>query len=135
MTNGSERIPERNRVIDRTLVMGTPVLFAHHLKRVVEYRDNPDWRESNRWGSARDEWKVWKRTPNNPHPLRPDEATDTRGGIIIGYRNLANGRRIWMSDEPIIFEPRERVTAYLVAYDMRANPVYVLPNDLIVSET
>lgn len=53
-------------------------------------------------------------------------------GIIVGWRTLANGKVTYGndwdgSDE---FRPTEHFKAYLVAYDMRRKPVYVLPEDL-----
>jgi hypothetical protein len=70
--------------------------------------------------------KVWKRNPY----LKRD---DTREGVIVGSRTLANGYATWAyADEPIVFYPEEHFTAYLVAYDLRRRPVYLLPSDVEV---
>jgi hypothetical protein len=55
---------------------------------------------------------------------------DLRHGLIIGVRTLSNGTITWFSDEPIVFHPEMYFTAYLIAYDLRRNPVYLLPDDV-----
>lgn len=55
---------------------------------------------------------------------------DVRHGLIVGVRTLSNGTITWFSDEPIVFHPEMYFTAYLVAYDLRRNPVYLLPDDV-----
>ncbi len=57
---------------------------------------------------------------------------DQHTGVIVGWRTLSNGKVTYGndwdgSDE---FRPTEHFKAYLVAYDMRRKPVYVLPEDL-----
>lgn len=56
---------------------------------------------------------------------------NAREGVIVGERVLANGEVIWGGwDELTTFHPKEYIKAYLVAFDMRRKPVYVLPEDL-----
>lgn len=55
---------------------------------------------------------------------------DVRHGIIVGIRTLSNGTITWFSDEPIVFYPDLYFTAYLVSFDLRRKPVYLLPDDV-----
>lgn len=58
-------------------------------------------------------------------------ATHAREGVVIGKRTLANGIVHWGSyDESTYFEAKERLEAYLVAFDMRRKPFLVLAEDL-----
>jgi hypothetical protein len=57
---------------------------------------------------------------------------DVRHGLIVGVRTLVNGESRWNYDEPIEFHPVMYFTAYLVAYDLRRRPVYLLPDDVEV---
>lgn len=73
-----------------------------------------------------------KRWKPNPYYRRGD----TRTGVIVGVRTLVNGYATWQySDEPIIFYPEEHFTAYLVAFDLRRKPVYLLPDDVTIVPT
>lgn len=59
--------------------------------------------------------------PGQPEP-------EARQGIIVGYRHLTNGDNqggTW--DEPTWYRAKERLTAYLIAFDIRRKPVLVLP--------
>lgn len=53
-------------------------------------------------------------------------------GVIVGWRTLANGTVEYGNDWDAgdEFRPTEHFKAYLVAFDMRRKPVYVLPEDL-----
>jgi hypothetical protein len=55
---------------------------------------------------------------------------DVRHGLIIGVRTLSNGVIEWNYEEPIQFYPDLYFTAYLVAFDLRRKPVYLLPDDV-----
>lgn len=58
-----------------------------------------------------------------------------RRGILVGVRTLANGTVEYLGhEEGSVFRPEERLTAYLVAYDLRRQPVFVLPEHLVVAE-
>lgn len=52
-------------------------------------------------------------------------------GIIVGRRTLSNGVNHYNGyDEPIVYEPTERFTAWLVAFDLHRKPVHVLPEHI-----
>jgi hypothetical protein len=58
----------------------------------------------------------------SPDPVR---------GVVVGVRTLSDGRNEYHGyDEPILYCPEEHFEAYLVAYDMRRKPVYVLRDNL-----
>jgi hypothetical protein len=67
--------------------------------------------------------KVWRKTAWG-------KRGDVRHGVIVGVRTLSNGTITWFSDEPIVFHPELYFTAYLVAFDLRRKPVYLLPDDV-----
>lgn len=102
-----------------TAELGQPVLFTAFLKRKTEYRDGYPTSKYR----TRDTWKIWDRVPMQ-------EGSQVEG-IIIGTRTLVNGIRDYIGyEEGYQFIPKERVKVFLVAFDMRQNPVYVLPEDL-----
>jgi hypothetical protein len=74
-------------------------------------------KSSSRYG------KVWRKTAWG-------KRGDVRHGVIVGIRTLSNGTITWFSDEPIVFHPELYFTAYLVAFDLRRKPVYLLPDDV-----
>lgn len=52
-------------------------------------------------------------------------------GVIVGWRTLSDGRvDFGYYDEPSEYMPTRHFKAYLVAFDMREKPLYVLPEDL-----
>jgi hypothetical protein len=55
---------------------------------------------------------------------------DVRHGFIVGVRTLANGTLHWNYEEPTRFVADLYFTAYLVAFDLRRKPVYLLPDDV-----
>lgn len=67
--------------------------------------------------------KVWRTAPwFRPAPIR---------GVIVGIRTLSNGRNEYHGyDEPIEYCGEEFFSAYLVAYDLRRKPVFVLAENL-----
>jgi hypothetical protein len=90
--------------------LGQKVTFSHPLHRESVY-------EKSEFG--RDEW--WKKW------LEP-ESSAPMTGVVVGVRHLSNGVNhggYW--DSPIEYHNRETFKAYLIAYDMREKPVYVLP--------
>jgi hypothetical protein len=64
-------------------------------------------------------------------------------GVIVGWRTLANGvfepgtrpTSMWEDYEPASLRVTEYVKAYLVAYDERTNPCYVLPEHIRILES
>lgn len=102
--------------------LGERVRFASYLER--RYVDNPD--RPTKWE------KKWM-----PKLTYKGELDGAGEGIIIGKRTLVNGENRYNGhDEPITFIPKERVTAWLVAYDLRRKPVHVLPEHITpVDET
>lgn len=95
------------------LQLGQRVLFTNQLSRVSESRPTGTFGH-NEW------WKSWEPIG---YPSTPTE------GVIVGVRTLADGvnERI---DYGVAFFPRKHFKAYLVAFDMRQNPVYVLPEHI-----
>ena len=59
-------------------------------------------------------FKTWR-------PIPQSQGT----GIVIGKRTLFNGYNVYEPDCGNIFHPLEHFDAYLVALDMKRNPVYV----------
>lgn len=104
------------------VALGQPVAFTWHLTRRTEHRPIPGdrYKRTTRW-------KVWK---TEGYPGQPEPAP--RRGIVIGVRRLANGRADYEYEVGMTWDPAtaERFTAYLVAFDMRHNPVLVLPEHL-----
>ncbi|MFS0715511.1 hypothetical protein ABC337_04805 [Arthrobacter sp. 1P04PC] len=98
-------------------VFGQRVHFVSHLeRRYVEIPGSSQWE------------KKW--TPKLTYKGELDGAGE---GIIIGKRTLANGENQYNGyDEPITFIPKERVTAFLVAFDLHRKPVHVLPEHIEV---
>lgn len=92
-----------------TLQLGTKVHFDH---------SSILWREHLAGGKRRWAPVHWSR--------------DQHTGVIVGWRTLANGDVEYGNgyDSGTEFYPTEHFKAYLVAYDMRKKPVYVLPKDL-----
>lgn len=63
--------------------------------------------------------------------LYPGRPTDGGAGIIVGKRTLSNGNvSVLGYDEPILYRPTEHFQAYMVAFDLRRKPVFVLPEHL-----
>lgn len=97
---------------------GDPVRFVFHLRRRTVHR-----RQAKPYGQGdyQAHLKIWT-------PL----AGDLRHGIVIGKRLLANGEVTYDYDYGTQWMPdkAEHFTAYLVATDLRRNPVYVLPEHL-----
>lgn len=92
--------------------LGDRVTFTRELER----RTKADW-------SAR-KWE-------------PKDAYDEpRTGIIVGKRMLNNGTFIreddsnWEGASVFHYRTTESFTAYLIAYDLRRKPVYVLPEHI-----
>jgi hypothetical protein len=89
--------------------LGQRVRFTHPMYRAFRDRGTPDV------------MRAWI----------PDGSAPEREGIIIGKRALANGTRSWEGEEVgYVFFPKERLTAYLIAYTMHNKPVPVLPQHI-----
>lgn len=87
---------------------GAAVEFTHILKRKMVRRPAVAFGENKLW--------------------RPEVRAGR--GLLIGKRTLADGRRSYDSESGWEFTPSRHFGAYLVAIDMQANPVYVLPEHL-----
>lgn len=95
--------------------LGATVTF--NLRDVLFRGDGVASNVSGRWP------KVWKRLS-----YQPNRVVD---GILIGVRTLSEGDVVWAGhDEPTYYQPTDYLTAYLVAYDLRRRPVYLLPGDV-----
>jgi hypothetical protein len=107
--------------------LGQRVTFTWILKRYTEHRPI----EGDRYGRT-SRWKVWK---NHSYPGMPEPAP--QHGIIIGVRHLANGRAEYEHEVGVVWDPcdAERLTAYLVAFDLRRKPVLVLPEHLTIDQS
>lgn len=93
--------------------------FGDRVRATVELK--------RRW---RDGMKKWETEPIADYDAW-QHATREREGIVVGKRTLANGVIHWGSyDEATTFEPKERFTAYLVAYNINRSPFLVLAEDL-----
>lgn len=107
---------------EATYALGDRVTFTRSLHRTT--RDPSHWPEQ---AGRRANAKVWttERWLGDISPAEP------RPGIVVGKRTLANGLHIWGSyEDPDTFRPIEHFTAYLIAYDLRRSPVYVLPEHI-----
>ena len=64
--------------------------------------------------------------------LWPGRPTDGGAGIIVGKRTLSNGdiHVSYGEDAATVYKPTEHFQAYLVAFDLRRKPVFVLPEHL-----
>lgn len=52
-------------------------------------------------------------------------------GVIVGHRTIQNNWVDWIGDDEGNYAvPTKYISAYLVAYDLRKNPVYVLPEHM-----
>lgn len=62
----------------------------------------------------------------------PGKDHDGGEGIIVGKRTLSDGLVVYGNgyDEGTTYEPERHFTAWLVAFDLRRKPVYVLPEHL-----
>lgn len=104
--------------------LGQHVTYSEHLIRRAGYDEGAAYnaRYTKNWTSDK-------------YGFPGSTKTDGGQGIIIGKRTLANGVNHYNGDdEPITFIPKERFTAYLVAYDLHRKPVYVRPEHLTPAE-
>jgi hypothetical protein len=96
--------------------LGQRVRFQHSLHRRTKF-----------WGVDTAQFDKFWTTMLYP----PSTRTHGGEGIIIGKRTLSNGNNHYNGyDEPIVYEPKERFTAYLVAFDLQRKPVHVLPEHI-----
>jgi len=97
--------------------LGQPVRYSRPLQRRYVFDEHED-----RFNRSK---KVWVEQVN--YKGEPESGT----GIIIGKRTLADGVNQYNGyDEPIVFLPKERFTAYLIAFDLTRKPVYVRPEHI-----
>lgn len=66
------------------------------------------------YGSWNVTLKVWEVMPIKP-----------RIAIYLGKRTIWNGTHTWDDEVGNVFEPEEHITAALVCFSTRENPVYV----------
>ena len=105
------------------LALGQRVTFTWTLHRTYV----PRGQDETGGGWFRKGW-VTSSYPGQPTP-------QPREGILIGVRRLANGKCIAGDYEtPTMFRAEEHFTAYLIAFDIRRNPVYCLPEHVEVAE-
>lgn len=112
--------------------LGDRVIFTRSLHRRNVSRDTVvgEWPNERTVYRNYKEWTLERWIGDQP----PE---DPRPGIVIGKRTLANGYLHYDYDTGATFEPDEHLTAYVVAYDLHRNPVYVLPEHItpITEET
>lgn len=94
--------------------LGQWVEFTHRLRR--------SYSSSSRYNTWIKAWVV--------DPLRP--AGKPQRGIVIGQRTLSNGENHYLGDDGIQYRPKNYFKVYLISFDMRRNPVYVLPEHIVV---
>ena len=103
------------------IALGAPVNFdmADVLNRVSA--PLPDGRR----GGYLKVWRVNRYLKPGEHPM---------SGVVVGVRTLCDGAATWdYSDEPIVFHPEQWFRAYLIAYDLRRKPVFLLPESVTVA--
>lgn len=91
--------------------LGQKVAYTTHIER-----------RSSRPGEFTGPERLWSTKSGPGMPDRP-----AGEGIIVGKRTLTNGD----VDYDRNYFPTERFAAYLVAFDLRRKPVYVLPEHII----
>lgn len=92
--------------------MGTPVRWRNALYRADVPRALGDWSSP-----LRREW-------------RSVTGGEGQAGFVIGWRTLSNGEVRRYGYEPTEYIPERHFDAYLVVFDPRTNPVYVLPENV-----
>lgn len=108
--------------LSNNVIMGDPVEFTHYLVRRTaafghERRERGD--------------RIWERAEVTDLQIALPDArrSSTLRGIIVGKRTLAEGNAEW--DEGYsTFVPKSHLRAYLVAFDLKRRPVYVMASDL-----
>lgn len=106
----------------RPVQLGDQIWFTRHLHRKVKHVPSP--KGSYHPGKT---MKVWE-----PEEYVGQPEPSPRSGVVIGTRTLANGERHYLGyEEGIAFIPEETFRAYLVAYDLHRNPVYVLEEHIV----
>ena len=113
------------KAILASLSLGQRVAFKNSLKRGYD--------SSKMSGSPRKEWKPrWQ--SNHPYAAKMKNNPEVSGtGVVVGIRVLADGKVEYGGyDEGTSFHPDNHFQAVLVSFDLRRNPVYVLPEDLTI---
>lgn len=109
-----------------TLQLGTRVRYKRTLTRKTSYGDGVKKLEHYRQWVPTSEWEL--QCFGMSAKLWPEYFGE---GIITGKRTLANGN-ISYYDHGSNFVMKEHFEAYIVTFDLRRKPVYVLPEDLEV---
>lgn len=92
--------------------LGQPITFTKTLMRKDEYRRNDfGWNERYR------EWKT-------------EELREPKNGIIIGYRNLSNGRADYEHECGWLYTPQSHFKALVVVTSLRSKPIIVPMSEL-----
>lgn len=89
--------------------LGQKVTTIKYLKRISKFVQDGEapWKT---------EFKVW----DERQFRSPIE------GIVIGIRNLSNGKNIYMGqEEGVVYEPKEHFKAIIVAYQLSRKPILV----------
>lgn len=61
----------------------------------------------------------------------PGKRLEGGEGVIVGKRTLSDGHYDYgWGEEPGVYSPTRHFTAYLIAFDLRRKPVYVLPEHI-----
>lgn len=92
--------------------MGTPVRWRRALYRAGTQRLLGDYSSPGR--------REWRSVMGGPW----------RTGFVIGWRTLSDGEAVQVGYEPTEYYPDRHFDAYLVVFDPRTNPVYVLPENV-----
>jgi hypothetical protein len=74
--------------------------------------------------------ETWGAGPRRKQWKRDHWDGRTRKGIYIGKRTLANGKAEFEYEAGVLFVPEEYISAALVVFNERENPVYVDFEDL-----
>lgn len=87
--------------------LGQPIMFRSRLRRLHDYTSKP-----------RAFWQSF-------------DLREPRAGAFFGWRTLANGTvDLGNYEGPTEFKAVEHFTAFLIAFDVRQKPVYVMPDDV-----
>jgi hypothetical protein len=98
--------------------LGQRVRYAEHIQR-----------RHSRPGEFDGPDKIWSAEPY------PGGRTKGGEGIIVGKRTLSNGHTQWMGEYGgTVYSVAESFTAYVIAFDLRRKPVFVLPQHITALE-
>jgi hypothetical protein len=93
----------KSNPMDRNLTLGQPCQIDHYLVRRSTFNGNAGW------------LKFWETVP----------LKEPKAGLVMGVRNLSNGKNDSWGDGVVIYNPKDRFRALLVATDLHRKPVLV----------